>query len=140
MVGDTVRIGLLGCGNVGAAVVRMLVEHAEDIERRAGARIEVARVAVRDPDRPRDVPLGREAFTADPWEVVRDPAVDVVVELMGGIEPARSLIEGAFAAGRPVVTANKELLAAHGGELFEAARAGRAWPCSTRPAWEAGSR
>ena len=85
------------------------------------------------------MPLGRDVFTADPWEVVRDPTVDVVVELLGGVEPARSLIEGAFAAGRPVVTANKELLAARGGELFEAAGP-PAWPCSTRPAWEAGSR
>lgn len=117
------RVGLLGCGNVGAAVVRMLHEHAEEIERRSGRRIEVARVAVRDPTRDRGVPCPRERFTADPFEVVRDRGVDVVVELIGGIEPPRSLLLEAFAQGKPAVTANKELLATCGRELFEAAGA-----------------
>jgi homoserine dehydrogenase len=119
------RVGLLGCGNVGAAVVRMLHEHAEEIERRSGRRIEVVRVAVRDPARDRGVPCPPDRFTADPFEVVRDPQVEVVVELIGGTEPARSLLLEAFALGKPAVTANKELLAHHGRELFEAAaRAG----------------
>src|SRR5207248_8488014 len=90
------RVGLLGCGNVGAAVARMLHEHAEDIERRAGVRIEVTRVAVRDPSRPRDVPVPPERFTDRADGVVADPGVDVVVEVIGGIEPARSLILAAF--------------------------------------------
>ncbi len=118
---DRVRVGLLGCGNVGAAVVRMLHDHADDIALRTGIRLEVARVAVRDPARERDVPLARDAFTADAASVVRDPQVDVVAELMGGLHPAHDLVMAAFAAGRPVVTANKELLATFGAELFDAA-------------------
>ncbi|HWO71235.1 MAG TPA: homoserine dehydrogenase [Actinomycetota bacterium] len=117
----TVGVGLLGCGTVGAAVARLLHEHAEDIAMRAGLRLEVARVAVRDPGRSRDVPVDRDRFTADPMAVVEDPAVEVVCELMGGVDPARSLVLAAFDRGKPVVTANKELLANHGRELFEAA-------------------
>jgi homoserine dehydrogenase len=119
---DTVRIGLLGAGTVGSAVMRLLDANAADIEMRAGVRLEVARVAVRDPTRARET-LGAAAVTADPFEVVTDPGVDVVCELMGGVEPARRLMLAAFEHGKPVVTANKELLAAHGRELFEAASA-----------------
>jgi homoserine dehydrogenase len=120
-VTDTVRVGVLGCGNVGAAVVRLLHDHAEDIALRSGIRLEVARVAVRDVERPREVPTPRDRFTGDPASVVDDPEVDVVAELIGGLEPARSLVLEAFARGKPVVTANKELLGTHGAELFAAA-------------------
>ena len=119
----TIRVGMLGCGTVGAAVIRMLHEHADDIALRAGCRVEVTTVAVRDPDLDRDVPLAREAFTTDAASVVTDPDVDVVCELIGGLEPARGLLLEAFAAGKPVVTGNKELLANAGAELFEAADA-----------------
>jgi homoserine dehydrogenase len=119
----TIRVGMLGCGTVGAAVIRMLDEHADDIALRAGCRVEVTTVAVRDPDLDRDVPLAREAFTTDAASVVSDPDVDVVCELIGGLEPARGLLLEAFAAGKPVVTGNKELLATAGAELFEAADA-----------------
>jgi len=118
---EVVHVGLLGCGNVGAAILRMLSDHADEIARRAGASIAVRRVAVRDPSKPRPAPVSRELLTTDPTQVVRDPGVDVVVEVMGGLEPARSLILGAFAAGKPVVTANKELLSTRGEELFKAA-------------------
>jgi homoserine dehydrogenase len=118
---DAVRVGLLGCGNVGGAVVRMLHEHAAEIERRAGRRIDVSRVAVRDLTRQRAVPVAPEFFTDDPAAVVGDPEVDVVVEVMGGLDPAEKLILAAFEAGKPVVTANKELLATRGKKLFEAA-------------------
>jgi homoserine dehydrogenase len=119
----TLRVGLLGCGNVGAAVVRLLDEHRDDIARRAGCRLEVARVAVRDPVRDRGLPLTSAAFTADPGEVIDDPDVDIVCELLGGVEPARTLILRAFDRSKPVVTANKELLATHGRELFDASDA-----------------
>jgi homoserine dehydrogenase len=119
----TIRVGMLGCGTVGAAVIRMLHEHADDIALRAGCRVEVTAVAVRDPDLDRDVPLAREAFTTDGASVVTDPDVDVVCELIGGLEPARGLLLEAFAAGKPVVTGNKELLANAGADLFEAADA-----------------
>jgi len=125
-MGDSMQVGLLGCGNVGAAVVRMLHEHGPEIARRAGIRIEVARVAVRDLARDRGVPLSLETFTTDPFEVVRDPSVDVVVEVIGGTDPACSLILEALSLGKPVVTANKELLATQARELFRAAHAGRA--------------
>ena len=117
----TLRVGLLGSGTVGSAVARLLHEQGDDIALRAGCRIEVTRVAVRDVDRPRDVPLGRDVFTTDGVSVVDDPSIDIVCELLGGDEPARTLILRAFANGKPVVTANKELLAAGGKELFDAA-------------------
>jgi len=118
---DVLRVGLLGCGNVGAAVVRMLSDHSEEIARRAGAAVVVRRVAVRDIAKSRPISIRPEVLTTDAAEVVRDQAVDVVVEVMGGIEPARSLILAALAAGKPVVTANKELLSTRGKELFRAA-------------------
>lgn len=123
MTERTVRIGLLGCGNVGAALIRLLADHGDDIALRAGCRMEVARVAVRDVERDRGVPLGAGAFTTDGVSIVDDPGIDVVCELIGGVEPARALILRAFANGKPVVTANKELLANHGRELFDAQEA-----------------
>lgn len=119
----SIRVGVLGCGNVGAAVIRLLDEHAEDIARRAGCRLEVSRVVVRDPSRPRDVPLDPSRFTGVPMDVLEDPDVDVVCELIGGDEPAGTLILAAFERGKPVVTANKELLATRGRELFDASDA-----------------
>jgi homoserine dehydrogenase len=120
-----VRVGMLGCGIVGSSVLRLLAAQAEDLARRAGARFEVARVAVRDPGRDRDVPAPRDGFTDDAAAVVSDPTIDVILETMGAIEPARTLVLDALRAGKPVVTANKELLANHGQELFDAAsRAG----------------
>jgi homoserine dehydrogenase len=118
---NTIRVGLLGCGHVGAPLVRLIDQHAELIEARAGVRIEIVRVAVRNLARERDVPLPSSRFTHDVDAVVADPDVDVVVEVIGGIEPARSLITEAIKRGKPVVTANKELLANVGKELFDAA-------------------
>jgi homoserine dehydrogenase len=117
------RIGLLGCGTVGAAVTRLLHDHREDIARRAGCRLEVSKIAVRDPSKRREVPVHPSAFTADPMQVVDDPDIDIVCELMGGSEPAGSLILAAFDRDKPVVTANKELLSTRGRELFDASDA-----------------
>ena len=117
------RVGMLGCGTVGAAVVRLLESHRDDIERRAGCRLEVRRVAVRDPARARDVPLPPSAFVDDPIAVVEDPDVEIVCELIGGLEPAGALVLAAFDRDKPVVTANKELLATRGRELFDASDA-----------------
>jgi homoserine dehydrogenase len=119
----TLRVGLLGCGTVGTAVTRLLHDHREDIARRAGCRLEVSKIAVRDPSKRREVPVHPSAFTADPVEVVDDPAIDIVCELMGGSEPAGSLILAAFDRDKPVVTANKELLSTRGRELFDASDA-----------------
>jgi len=119
----TIRIGMLGCGTVGSAVVRMLAEHGDDIAMRAEVRLAVTRVAVRDVGRERDVPVSREVFTTDASSIVADPDVDIVLELLGGMDPAKELILASFASGKPVVTANKELLANVGRELFDSADA-----------------
>ncbi len=121
--GNLVRIGLLGCGNVGAALVQLVAEQADAIEARTGLRLEVAAVAVRNVSRERAVTLPAGVLTRDAHAVVVDPQIDLVVEVMGGIEPARELISTAMAHGKPVVTANKELLANIGTELFAAADA-----------------
>jgi homoserine dehydrogenase len=115
---STVRIGVLGYGNVGAAVVALVAENGDTIAARTGLRLEVTRVAVRDLDRPR---TGFDSFTDEAAAVVVDPEVDLVVEVIGGLSPARELVLAALEAGKPVVTANKELMAACGAELFDAA-------------------
>ena len=109
--GRVVRIGVLGCGNVGAAFVRLVEQQSSVIEQRTGVRLEIVSVAVRNMSRDRDVQLSEGLLTRDAHSVVADPNVDLVVEMIGGIEPARELISSALAAGKPVVTANKELLA-----------------------------
>src|SRR3954462_14533624 len=121
MSSRTVHVGLLGCGHVGSALVRQIAEQGAAIEARTGVRLEVTRVAVRNLARERDVPLATSVFTHDAAAVVVAEDVDVVVEVIGGIEPARELIIEALKAGKPVVTANKELLANVGRDLFETA-------------------
>jgi homoserine dehydrogenase len=113
-----VRIGLLGCGNVGAALVQLVERQADVIEARTGVRLQISRVAVRNISRDREVELPEGVLTRDAHSVVNDPTVDVIVEVMGGIEPARELIAEAISHGKPVVTANKELLANVGHELW----------------------
>jgi homoserine dehydrogenase len=117
----TLRVGLLGCGNVGGALVKLLVEDGSRIAARTGLSLELAVVAVRSRSRERDAPIDPRLLTTDAASAVLDPEVDVVVEVIGGIEPARTLILSALKSGKPVVTANKELLANCGDELFEAA-------------------
>ena len=119
----SVRVGLLGCGNVGAALVELLDGHSVAIEKRTGLRLELARVAVADPDKARPGALDPSLITGDAGSVVDDPSIEVVVELMGGIDPARSLVLRALESGKSVVSANKELVAGHGLELHAAAGA-----------------
>jgi homoserine dehydrogenase len=119
----TVTIGLLGCGNVGAALVQLVRDRGDEIAARTGLRLRVGRVAVRSLSKEREVSLGADVLTTDAHGVVTDPGVDLVVEVIGGIEPARELIVEALKSGKPVVTANKELLANVGAELFGAAEA-----------------
>ena len=121
--GKVVRIGVLGCGNVGAAFVRLIEQQGATIQLRTGIRLEVVSVAVRNMSRDRDVQLPEGLLTRDAHAVVADPSIDLIVEVIGGIEPARELITAALAAGKPVVTANKELLANVGAELYAAADA-----------------
>jgi homoserine dehydrogenase len=121
MTKDAIGIGLLGCGIVGSGVARHLHVYADEVTRAVGAPVHIRRVAVRNLAKKRDVPLSHDIFTHDAESVVRAADVDIVVEVMGGIEPARSLIVDAIVGGKPVVTANKELLATLGKDLFEAA-------------------
>jgi homoserine dehydrogenase len=121
MTKEVVRIGLLGCGIVGGATARILLDHADDLEQRSGVRIEIGRIAVRSLSKPREVSFPDSIWTTDPWSVVNDPSLDVVVEVMGGIEPARDLILESLKSGKHVVTANKELLSTLGRELMDAA-------------------
>ena len=118
-----VRVGLLGCGNVGAALVSQIQTGVDAIEARTGLRLEVAQVAVRNLYRERPVHLPDGVLTHDAAAVVADPTIDVVVEAIGGIEPARTFLLDALKAGKPVVTGNKELLANVGADLFAAADA-----------------
>jgi len=122
-VSELVRVGLLGCGNVGAALVDLLDRQRDAIAARTGLRLEITRVAVRNLEKARGVPLPAGALTHDSAGLVADPDIDVVVEVIGGIEPARTLLLDAIKSGKPVVTANKELLANMGVDLFEAAGA-----------------
>ncbi|OFI39767.1 homoserine dehydrogenase [Arthrobacter sp. SW1] len=115
----TLKVALLGCGNVGAQVARILIDDAEALAARSGARLELSGIAVRNLDAKRDVELPRELFTTDADTLVKE--ADLVIELLGGIEPARSLILTAIENGACVVTGNKALLAQDGPALYEAA-------------------
>ena len=118
-MGSGIGIGLLGLGTVGGGVASILQSPSE--RHPLVADLKLVRVAVRDLNRPRSVELPNEILTTDPAVVINDPAVDVVVEVIGGIEPARSLILQAIAAGKSVVTANKAVIARHGEEIADAA-------------------
>ena len=113
------KVAVLGCGVVGSQVVRLLHEQADDLAARIGAPVELAGVAVRRLDAPRDVEVPDGLLTTDAEGLVRRADVDLVVEVIGGIDPAKDLVLAALKAGKPVVTANKELMAAYGAELFD---------------------
>ncbi|MEU7479185.1 homoserine dehydrogenase [Lentzea sp. NPDC042327] len=114
-----IRVALLGCGTVGTEVVRLLTDQAGDLAARIGAPIELAGIAVRRPNKHREVP--EHLLTTDASALVKSDDVDVVVEVIGGIDPTRGLLLEALHNGKSVVTANKALLAEHGSDLFEAA-------------------
>jgi homoserine dehydrogenase len=118
------KVALLGCGVVGSQVVRLLHEQADDLAARIGAPLELAGVAVRRLGRKRDIDVDPALLTTDAEALVTRADIDIVVEVIGGIEPARSLIAAALSKGKAVVTANKALLAEDGATLHEAARAG----------------
>ncbi len=120
------RVALLGCGTVGAEVVRLVVGSADDLAARIGAPLEIAGIAVRRAGRVRDLPVDDALFTTDAAGLVARDDVDLVVEVIGGIEPARTLLLSALRAGKGVVTANKALLAEDGATLHDAAAEGGA--------------
>ena len=120
---DSIKVGLLGLGVVGGGTWKVLARNAQEIARRAGRKIEVTRVAVRDVEKARKLLGAGVLVGADPFAVVRDPSLDIVVELIGGDTLARELVLEAIAQGKHVVTANKALLAKYGTEIFAAASA-----------------
>ena len=117
-----VRLGVLGHGVVGSAFVALVSQQSDDILARSGVRLEVAKVCIRDTKKKHSLPKGA-VLVSDPHALVQSSDVDLVVELMGGIDPASELIFAALKANKPVITANKALLARHGAELFKAADA-----------------
>lgn len=118
---DSIKVGLLGLGVVGGGTYKVLARNAQEIARRAGRKIEVTRVAVRAVEKARKLLGAGILVGTDPHEVVRDPSIDIVVELIGGDTLARELVLEAIAQGKHVVTANKALLAKYGTEIFAAA-------------------
>ncbi len=116
-----INIGLIGLGTVGGGVVRLLRDNAEVIKRRLGVPVELRKAADLDESRAKALKLGKGVYTKDAYELIRDPEVDIVVELIGGYNPAKAFILEALKLGKPVVTANKALLALHGEELYSAA-------------------
>jgi homoserine dehydrogenase len=113
------RVALLGAGAVGSQVAALLLKHGDELADRAGAALELVGIAVRDPDAPRETDVPRELFTTDAESLI--VGADIVIELMGGIEPAKTYLLQAINSGADVVTANKALLATHGPEIFDAA-------------------
>lgn len=121
-----IRLGLLGCGTVGAGVIELTRRRADKVAGMTGLRPVISKVLVRDVGKPREVEISRDLLTADPEDILGDERIGVVVETIGGIEPARTFILRALAAGKHVVTANKDLIALHGVEILEAAAASNA--------------
>jgi len=120
---NEISIGLIGFGTVGSGVVKILQENRDLLEARVGFPLRVGRIADLDVTTDRGVEIDSSVLTTDAMELIRDPNISIVVELMGGYEPARTFILEAIKQGKPVVTANKALLAEHGPEIFRAAHA-----------------
>ncbi|MFA5774615.1 MAG: homoserine dehydrogenase, partial [Ilumatobacteraceae bacterium] len=116
-----VRLGVIGHGTVGSAFVRLVQRQSKTIAERSGINLKIGRIAVRDVAKHADQDIDSGLFCTDAESVVNDKSIDLVVELMGGVDDARDLILRALKNGKPVVTANKALLANHGAELFQAA-------------------
>ena len=116
-----IRVGLLGFGVVGQGAWKHMEAGGDGLERLLGVRVELVKASARNLDKKRGVEIPPEKLTTDSWEIVNDPEIDLVCELMGGIEPARELTMAAIAKGKHVVTANKALICEHGAEIFSAA-------------------
>ena len=122
-MGDkVVKVGLLGLGTVGGGVARLLMEKREQLSAYLGVELELARAVDLEPSRAADLGLGPGVYSDDAWSVLEDRDIDIVVETVGGLEPARAMVLTAINKGKGVVTANKALLASHGVEIFQAAR------------------
>lgn len=114
----TIKIGLLGMGNIGTGTYKALHMNREEIEANAGAKVEIVKILEKDTTRDRGIEVPMELFTQDPDEIFNDPEIDIVIELLGGVEPASTFIRNAMKAGKHVVTANKAAIAANYPELM----------------------
>ena len=121
-----IKIGLLGLGNIGTGTYKALEMNREIIEKELDAKVNITKILEKDIDRERDITVTREQFVSDPEDIFKDPEIDIVIELLGGVEPAASFMEAALLAGKHVVTANKAAVAANWPRLNEAARKGGA--------------
>lgn len=120
-----ISLGIIGFGTIGTGVIKLLQDNADLIQERLGAKLTIKKVGDLDIETPRDVALNDDVLTRDAKSILQDPGIDIVIELMGGYEPARSFLLEAFANKKHVVTANKALLATYGNEIFSASeRAG----------------
>jgi len=113
-----VNIGMLGLGTVGSGVVRIVEGHQEDLVRQIGAPVKISKIAVRNLNKARRVTVDPSMLTDDPWEVINDPDIDVVVEVMGGVEQTLEYMLAALERGKHIVTANKDLIAQHGPKIL----------------------
>ncbi|HRR22439.1 MAG TPA: homoserine dehydrogenase, partial [Desulfomonilia bacterium] len=119
---DSVKIGLIGLGTIGTGVAKTLLENTALLEERLGFSLDLTAIADIDITKDRGISIPRNMLTTDAYAIINNPDVDIVVELIGGIEPARTFILDSLKAGKHVVTANKALLASKGKELFDAAQ------------------
>ncbi|MFD1955385.1 homoserine dehydrogenase [Paenibacillus thailandensis] len=117
-----VKVGLLGLGTVGTGVVRIVEGHQEDLQNQAGSPIHVEKILVQNKAKARSLTIDESKLTEDPWDIIADPEIDVIVEVMGGVEHTRTYLLEAIARGKSIVTANKDLMALHGPEILEAAK------------------
>lgn len=117
-----VKVGLLGLGTVGTGVVRIVEGHQEDLKSQVGSSIVIEKILVQNKSKQRALHIDADKLTEDPWDIIRDPEIDVVVEVMGGIADTKQYILEALSRGKHVVTANKDLMALHGPEIIAAAR------------------
>jgi len=116
-----VKVGLFGLGTVGTGVVRIVEGHQEDLQSQVGSPIAISKILVKDRSKARSIHVDPSKLTEDPWEIVRDPEIDVIVEVMGGIENTKEYILEALERGKHIVTANKDLMALHGQEILDKA-------------------
>jgi homoserine dehydrogenase len=116
-----IRIGLLGLGNIGTGTYKALEMNREIIEKRVGAKVNIVKILEKDIDRERDITVTRDQFVSDPDEIFKDPDIDIVIELLGGVEPAATFMETAMKNGKHVITANKAAVAANYPRLMKAA-------------------
>ncbi|MCL2337285.1 MAG: homoserine dehydrogenase [Firmicutes bacterium] len=123
---DSIKIGLLGLGTVGRGVYRIITGNSENIRRRVGAGIEIKKILVRNPAKERGLEMQQAIFTTTAEEIINDPEIKIIVEVMGGLEPTLDYVAKALKNGKSVVTANKDMIAAQGKMLFELADANQA--------------